>query len=130
MKELLCILILIFAHHAQASEDCERKVVGHYKAEYHRTYAAASNTFLNNFVGRKNMKAHTLGHPDIAFLGLSFNQNYIAENIVNKSHKSATEVLAKYMELLKTGELCYALGDDYKSFKQVRSLLLEKLKED
>lgn len=130
MKELICILILIYAHSSLASSECEQKVIGYHKAVYHRTYAAASNTFLNNFVGRKNMKAHVLGHPDIAFLGLSFNENYIAENIINKSHKSGREVFNKYMELLKTGELCYALGEDYKSLKHVRSLLLEKLKED
>lgn len=130
MKQLFCTIILIFGLKAQASSECEQKVIGHYKAEYHRTYAAASNTFLNNFVGRKNMQAHALGHPEIAFLGLSFNQNYIAENIVNKSNKTAQEVLEKYMVLLETGELCYALREDYKKFKHVRSLLLEKLKED
>jgi hypothetical protein len=126
MKELLCLIILIYTHNSVAASECQTKVLGHYQDQYHRTYKAASNTFLNNFVGRKNTKAHVLGYPQIAFLGMD---NFIANNMIEKSGKEGIVIYRTYMHTLETGELCQDLGKDYQSFGKVRAYLLEKLKE-
>ncbi len=107
---------------------CEFKVLNYYKEIYHRTYKAASNTFLNNFVGRKNTFAHALGHPQIAFMQYGFNDNYIADGIVEKSGLSKEEVYQKYMEILNSNKLCDDLKADYKKPRKVRRYLLDALK--
>lgn len=125
MKKLFLFVILAFSFSALASE-CSDKVIGHYKAIYHRTYGAASNTFLNNFVGRKNMFAHTFGEPRIAFLGLAIiGENYIAQGIVDKACKSGQEVFDTYIELLESGALCRDLGEDYKKPRKIKKYLLQ-----
>jgi hypothetical protein len=109
---------------------CEHKVIDYYSGIYHRTYKAASNTFLNNFVGRKNTFAHVWGAPKVAFLQLSFTvNNYIADRIVEKSKKSKEEVYEKYITLLRTGKLCEEMKQDYKKPRKVRKYLLNKLKQ-
>lgn len=109
---------------------CEHKVLDYYSGIYHRTFKAASNTFLNNFIGRKNTWAHALGAPRIAFLQLSWTtNNYIADRIVEKSKKSKEEVYEKYMMLLRTGKLCKDMQKDYKKPRKVRKYLLEQLKQ-
>lgn len=108
---------------------CEHKVLDYYSGIYHRTFKAANNTFLNNFIGRKNTFAHALGAPKIAFLQLSFTtNNYIADRIVERSGQSKEEVYRKYIVLLRTGQLCKDMGADYKKPRKVRKYLLDQLK--
>lgn len=109
---------------------CEHKVLDYYSGLYHRTFKAASNTFLNNFIGRKNTFAHAFGAPRIAFLQLSFTtNNYIADRIVEKSKKTKEEVYYKYLTLLRTGDLCRDLQKDYKKPRKVRAYLLKRLQD-
>ena len=108
---------------------CEHKVLDHYSGIYHRTFKAANNTFLNNFIGRKNTFAHALGVPKVAFLQLAFTtNNYIADRIVEKSGISKEEVYRKYIILLRTGQLCKDMGKDYKKPRKIRTYLLKHLK--
>jgi hypothetical protein len=127
MKNLLLLALLISTSNLFAGT-CTDKVLSHYKTIYHRTYKAASNTFLNNFVGRKNMTAHAFGEPLIAFENLLISgENYYAQNIVNKSCKSGRDVYEIYMELLDSGKLCDDLGEDYKKPGKMKRYLLDHL---
>jgi hypothetical protein len=108
---------------------CERKVIDHYAGIYHRTWKAANNTFLNNFIGRKNMFAHTLGEPNSAFnRTYLYGEDYIANAIIEKSKKTGQEVFETYMRLLRFEQLCLDLGNDYKKPRKVRKYLLQHLK--
>lgn len=127
MKILILGVSLLFSVSIYAS-NCEKKVIGHYSGIYHRTYKAASNTFLNNFIGRKNMFAHTFGVPKIAFQNLMImGENYIAEGIVEKSGRTGTEVYERYMELLESEQLCQDLGEDFKKPRKLRKYLLDNI---
>lgn len=110
--------------------DCESKVIGHYKDVYHKTYKAASNTFLNNFVGGKNATAHMLGYPEVAFRGFTLTYpNEKAESLMRKSKRSAETIVKVYRDSLRSGDLCQALGGDYKKSAKVKKYLLESLKD-
>lgn len=127
MKILILAVSLLFTLTSYASS-CEKTVIGHYSGIYHRTYKAASNTFLNNFIGRKNMFAHTFGVPKIAFQNLLIlGENYIAEGIVEKSGKSGVEVYERYLELLKSEQICQDLGEDFKKPRKLRRYLLDHI---
>lgn len=107
---------------------CEKKVIAHFSGIYHRTYKAANNTFLNNFIGRKNMWGHTFGAPKIAFQNLVISgENYLAQGIVEKSKKTGKEVYLRYMYLLRTEKLCKDMGDKYKKPRKLRKYLLQNL---
>ncbi|MFZ4713725.1 MAG: hypothetical protein ACOYL6_08445 [Bacteriovoracaceae bacterium] len=128
MKTPLTLLTLMATSVTFAVSPCEQKVLTHYQNIYHKTYKAASNTFLNNFVGRKNTIAHAFGYPDMAFLHLSFNDNYYANNIIDKSGKGDFEVFEAYNKLLNSEELCHELGEEYKKPRAIKKLLLDRLK--
>ncbi|MFZ4713696.1 MAG: hypothetical protein ACOYL6_08295 [Bacteriovoracaceae bacterium] len=131
MKTIISIFLILTSFSLWAESPCQLKVTGHYKQIYHKTYKAASNTFLNNFIGRKNLLAHTFGYPETAFLDLGIlGQNHIAQGIVQKSKKSGEEVLRVYDQLLESEELCKDLGDDYSNPHKMKKYLLEKLKND
>lgn len=132
MKIFILIFGLLMSFLALAEDhNCEEKVLEHHRAVYHKTYKAASNTFLNNFVGRKNMLAHTFGYPDKAFLQLTITgDNYIADSMVDKAEDqgcNAEGLLKLYIDTLRSGELCRDLGDKYKKPRAIRSYLYKRL---
>ena len=88
------------------------------------------NTFLNNFVGRKNMLAHTFAYPELAMgLMASSDENYIAEKMVEQSSKkgiSGSQLAEIYLESLRSGEACEKLGDKVFNPRKLRSFILDK----
>ena len=131
MKYILLFSLLFTAFKIHAETPCEEKVLGYHKAVYHRTYKAASITFLNNFIGRKNTFAHAFGYPEMAFLRMSFNSNFIAEAMIEKAEDkglTAEAIYETYTDSLKSGELCEALGNNYKKPRKIRAFLFQKLK--
>jgi hypothetical protein len=130
MKKLILLLTLVSSSTFAAS-DCEQKVLGHYSSIYHGTYKAAMNTFLNNFVGRKNMLAHTFAYPKLAMgLMASWDENYIAASMVEKSEEkgiSGNQLAEIYLESLKSGEACQVLGDNILKPRKLRSFILNKI---
>jgi hypothetical protein len=130
MKIFILILALSTTSSFAVSE-CEQKVLGHYGNVYHSTYKAAMNTFLNNFVGRKNMLAHTFAYPALAMgLMASSDENYIAASMVEKSEEkgiSGDQLAEIYLQTLRTGEACEVLGDKVLNPRNLRSFILKKI---
>ena len=130
MKKLILLLALMSTH-SYAASDCEQKVLAHYAEVYHSTYKAAMNTFLNNFVGRKNMLAHTFAYPTLAMgIMASSDENYIAATMVEKSEAkgiSGNQLADIYLESLKSGEACEKLGEKVFNARKLRSFVLDKI---
>lgn len=132
MKFIIFLSFFAFSLSSFSKESaCRSQVLGHYKKIYHDTYKKASNTFMSNFVGKKNTRAHMLGYPHIAFLGLTTTiPNYEAEKILKKTGASGDEFLAFYQGILNSGELCRDLKEDYKSFAKMKKYLISKYDEE
>jgi hypothetical protein len=129
--KIFILLISLSTTSSFAAGECEQKVLSHYANVYHSTYKAAMNTFLNNFVGRKNMLAHTFAYATLAMgLMASSDENYIAATMVEKSEEkgiSGNQLAEIYLNSLKTGEACEALGDKVLNARKLRSFILKKI---